>query len=292
MKFTINGFSQKRLLKYGMDTVDALLLRYFIDYKDSGKMISKYINNKQYFWIKYESVYKEIPISGLNKNDSVYRRLRRMVKAEILESVTVRQGGVYSFYTTGKNYYNLLSDDNFYSDTNPNATDTNPTFSDSNPTSTDTNPTFSDENPEQKINLLNNKSINNKSINNTSDKIECKIEFKLSEYLFKLIKKNNPDAKKPNFVTWGKHMDYLLRLDKRNPEQVKQVITFCQNDDFWYKNILSPDKLRKHYDKLLLKMNDPRKQSKKDGPITNFNNYDQRSYDYDALEKKLLGWDK
>ncbi|AJA50006.1 putative DNA replication protein DnaD [Clostridium pasteurianum DSM 525 = ATCC 6013] len=28
------------------------------------------------------------------------------------------------------------------------------------------------------------------------------------------------------------------------------------------------------------------------GPKTNFNNYEQRSYDYDELEKKLLGWDK
>ena len=25
--------------------------------------------------------------------------------------------------------------------------------------------------------------------------------------------------------------------------------------------------------------------------IDNFNNYEQRDYDFDALEKKLLGWD-
>lgn len=35
-----------------------------------------------------------------------------------------------------------------------------------------------------------------------------------------------------------------------------------------------------------------KKSSSPSGPKTNFNNYEQRSYDYDELEKKLLGWDK
>lgn len=35
-----------------------------------------------------------------------------------------------------------------------------------------------------------------------------------------------------------------------------------------------------------------KKTASKTGPKTNFNDYEQRSYDYDDLEKKLLGWDK
>lgn len=34
------------------------------------------------------------------------------------------------------------------------------------------------------------------------------------------------------------------------------------------------------------------KQYKKDEKVDSFNNYDQREYDFDELEKKLLGWDK
>lgn len=79
-------------------------------------------------------------------------------------------------------------------------------------------------------------------------------EYRLAVYLFNYIKKNNEKAKEPNFLTWAKTFDYILRIDKRDIEEVKQVIKFCQNDSFWYSNILSPEKLRKQYDQLILKM--------------------------------------
>lgn len=290
MKYTIEGFSQRRLIGYGLDAVDALILRYFIDFKEckkgKKKMISRIINSNQYYWIKYEKVIKELPILKLNTPDSVYRRLKKMVKVQVLETITIREGGVFSFYKPGENYYSLISDD-FETDANPSQTDIYPTTLDDNPTTTDIYPNISDEKSEQKINLSD-KSINNQSINNKSDLIKDE----LSKYLFTFIKKNNPGAKEPNFKNWSKHMDYILRLDKRNPEEVKQVIEFSQNNNFWCTNILSTEKLRKHYDKLFLQMKNPIKNNKQDGPVTNFNNYDQRSYDYDALEKKLLGWDK
>jgi hypothetical protein len=49
-------------------------------------------------------------------------------------------------------------------------------------------------------------------------------------------------------------MDKILRLDKRTPEHLADVIDWCQHDDFWQDNILSPFKLRKQLDKLELKM--------------------------------------
>lgn len=41
-----------------------------------------------------------------------------------------------------------------------------------------------------------------------------------------------------------------------------------------------------------LKKSTYNKSNVKNAPKTNFNDYEQRSYDYDELEKKLLGWDK
>ena len=38
MKYTIEGFSQLEMIRIGMDAIDALILRWFIDFKDSGKM--------------------------------------------------------------------------------------------------------------------------------------------------------------------------------------------------------------------------------------------------------------
>ena len=46
----------------------------------------------------------------------------------------------------------------------------------------------------------------------------------------------------------------MIRLDKRNPNQIKVVIKWSQIDDFWQDNILSTVKLRKQFDQLVLKM--------------------------------------
>ncbi|SMC17291.1 DNA replication protein DnaD [Clostridium acidisoli DSM 12555] len=141
----------------------------------------------------------------------------------------------------------------------------------------------------------NNNDNNENNDNNDNKYSQNSNEFRLSQYLFNHIKDNNPSAKEPNFETWFKHFDYILRIDKRDIEEVKQVIKWCQHDSFWYKNILSPNKLREKYDTLVLQMNDPKKNisSKNKGKITNFADYPgQRHYDYDDLEKKLLGWDK
>lgn len=45
-------------------------------------------------------------------------------------------------------------------------------------------------------------------------------------------------------------MEAILRLDKRNADELRQVIIFAQGDKFWRTDILSPDKLRKQYDQL------------------------------------------
>ncbi len=79
------------------------------------------------------------------------------------------------------------------------------------------------------------------------------IEIKLSTYLFEKIKENNPEAKIPNLQAWAKHMDYIIRIDKRDPEIIKEIIDWCQADSFWLTNILSTKKLREKFDQLLLK---------------------------------------
>lgn len=80
------------------------------------------------------------------------------------------------------------------------------------------------------------------------------IEFKLSSYLYKKILKNNPDQKKPNLQSWAKHIDYMIRLDKRKPKKIKELIDWCQGHSFWHANILSTKKLREQFDQLTLNM--------------------------------------
>ncbi|MBA7478843.1 hypothetical protein ES707_14271 [subsurface metagenome] len=79
------------------------------------------------------------------------------------------------------------------------------------------------------------------------------IEIKLSTYLFEKIKENNPEAKIPNLQVWAKHMDYIIRIDRRDPEIIKEIIDWCQADSFWLTIILSTKNLREKFDQLLLK---------------------------------------
>lgn len=79
-------------------------------------------------------------------------------------------------------------------------------------------------------------------------------EYRLAEYLYKHILKNNLKAKEPSFQKWAKQFDYILRIDKRDLEEVKEVIKFSQKDSFWMSNILSPSKLREKYDALYMRM--------------------------------------
>jgi len=84
--------------------------------------------------------------------------------------------------------------------------------------------------------------------------VESSDELRLSKLLSSLILKNNPKAKKPNFQTWAKHVDLLIRVDNRTVNEIEEVIRWCQQDDFWRSNILSTKKLREKFDQLWVKM--------------------------------------
>lgn len=112
MKFTINGFSQKMLLELGLDSVDSLLLRYFIDFRDSGSMAMEIIDDKPYYWLKYSTLAKELPIIGIKSNDTLRRRLKKLEKAKVLEHYHKKENGSFSFYGIGDNYKLLISNNN------------------------------------------------------------------------------------------------------------------------------------------------------------------------------------
>ncbi|MCY8083251.1 Replication protein O [Bacillus inaquosorum] len=106
----------------------------------------------------------------------------------------------------------------------------------------------------QKHTIKNEKNVKNeKNINTSRLKYEiCDMEN--AEYLFKEIKNNNPDAKKPNLEKWANEFRLIRERDKRTDDQIKYLIKWTQQDDFWKANILSPSSLRKHYDKLVVKI--------------------------------------
>ena len=61
---------------------------------------------------------------------------------------------------------------------------------------------------------------------------------------------------------WLSDMERLNRIDERSWEQITRAIEWCQADDFWRGNIMSPAKLRNQYDQLRLAAQRGNKQSK------------------------------
>lgn len=76
------------------------------------------------------------------------------------------------------------------------------------------------------------------------------IPYQLSLLLLRKILEHLPGYKHPDLQKWSHQMDVMIRNDKRQPEEVKALIIFAQQDEFWRSNILSVEKLRKQYDQL------------------------------------------
>jgi hypothetical protein len=75
--------------------------------------------------------------------------------------------------------------------------------------------------------------------------------LELATFLADRIEANR--VKRPTVtVEWKRSIDRMMRLDGRTEEQIRAAIIWATSHDFWSQNILSPDKLRKHYDRLSL----------------------------------------
>lgn len=85
--------------------------------------------------------------------------------------------------------------------------------------------------------------------------------FDACNQLANLIEENG--SRRPEITNkWLSDMERIHRIDGRSWEQISAAIAWCQNDDFWRANILSPGKLRKQYETLRLQAMRNQKKSK------------------------------
>ncbi|HDR7801336.1 TPA: phage replisome organizer N-terminal domain-containing protein [Bacillus tropicus] len=103
-----------------------------------------------------------------------------------------------------------------------------------------------------------------------------------AKYLFEKIKGNNPKQKEPNFDSWANEFRLMRERDNREPQEIKDVIDWCQADPFWLGNILSPKKLREKFDQLTIQMKSRKgANNNAESGTSNTNRYSQKGeYDY------------
>lgn len=85
------------------------------------------------------------------------------------------------------------------------------------------------------------------------------IHYQLAEYLFEKMKENNPEVKEPKLNDWANDIRLMMEIDNRKEEQVRNMITWSQSNDFWKGVILSAKKLRDRYDQMKVQANQPYK---------------------------------
>ena len=106
MKYTIEGFSQQKLVEYGLDTIDALILRWFVDFQP--KMMKIYNDEKDYCWVKYQAIIDDLPILGITNREIVARRFNKFIKCNIMEKLISKDGGVFIGFRLTTNYLTLV----------------------------------------------------------------------------------------------------------------------------------------------------------------------------------------
>ena len=109
--------------------------------------------------------------------------------------------------------------------------------------------------------LENDEGSNTSTSNTVSSTSRSKLKFethhlKLAELLYKQIQNNSPNHKEPDLEKWANEFRLIMERDEREGKEIQNLIIKTQKDDFWKKNILSPSKLRKHYDRLVIEFED------------------------------------
>ena len=127
------------------------------------------------------------------------------------------------------------------------------------------NPTMDNltlDNPTSGNVTTNNNTFNNNTINNnTKSTSRSKLKFEthhmeLSKLLLREIQQHIPSYEVKNMERWANDFRLMMEVDKREGKEIQDLIIFAQRHNFWYKNILSPGKLREKYHRLLMDMNE------------------------------------
>ena len=92
----------------------------------------------------------------------------------------------------------------------------------------------------------------------SDDKIfpDDSLPMRLASHLRSCIEENIPNPRPANLQKWAAVIDRMIRLDKRDPDDIGYMIDWCQADEFWRTVILSATKLRDQWDQLYLKSKD------------------------------------
>lgn len=75
-----------------------------------------------------------------------------------------------------------------------------------------------------------------------------------AEVMLAKIRDGYPGLRQPNLPAWAETLRKLREIDKRPPDEIGETFEWANAHDFWSRNILSPEALRRNYDKIRAQM--------------------------------------
>lgn len=108
MQYNFLGFSVSKMMELNLDVKDMAILRYFVDFRETGKMNYEIVEGEKYYWINYKSIEEEMPYLSLGKR-AIMIRMLKLKDLGILIHYTKKEGGTYSFYNLGDKYNELIN---------------------------------------------------------------------------------------------------------------------------------------------------------------------------------------
>ena len=87
---------------YGLDMNDLILLRWFVDFRNTDRMEEKIFDGKVYYWVNYEKVIADLPILKINNKIVLRRRLKKLCDCKVLDfHLEKNSKGTFTYYRTG-----------------------------------------------------------------------------------------------------------------------------------------------------------------------------------------------
>lgn len=116
MKSTLHGFNQEESVKFRLTNDELALLRWFIDFKETGSMDKEYDakENCLYYWISYKKIIEDMPILviGSEKLEAQKKKIQRLLTGSLKQilkrKVKKSSNGTFLFLAVNEENYKLL----------------------------------------------------------------------------------------------------------------------------------------------------------------------------------------
>ncbi len=110
--------------------------------------------------------------------------------------------------------------------------------------------------------------------------------------MIKILTQHKPNYAAPrNLAAFLTHLDFLLRLDKRNPQLVLDVFAWAVADHFWADKMFKPNPakyLREKFDQLEMKMNSKPPESQRDRRFAPSSDMKRTAQEWEKMKARAL----